>query len=152
MSEIIREIQKKDRKFCLEIITSCLYELNSRNYTTKFIEYIVKSYKKNFMKSPEIKIFIIEKDGNILGTGSISAQGQIRDVFIDIQNHRKGLGKKMMEKLENEAKLTKIKTLFLYAAISAFQFYEKIGYIKRDQLDHGGGDLEIKMEKNLELN
>lgn len=104
------------------------------------------------MKRPGVQTFIIEKNGNIIGTGSISTQGQIRDVFIDIKNHKKGFGKKLMEKLENEAKQKNIKNLFLYAAISAVNFYEKLGYIKRDQLDHGDGDIEIRMEKNLELN
>ena len=37
-----------------------------------FINYLVESYKKNFMRRPEIHIFIIEKEGVLLGTGSIS--------------------------------------------------------------------------------
>jgi len=124
--------------------------VNSRNYSSKFIKYLIKSYKKNFMKRPEIHTIIIEKDGNIIGTGSISAQGQIRDVFIDLKYHNKGFGKKLMIQLENEALNNKTNNLFLYSAISAVAFYEKLGYIKVDQLEYDKEDIEIKMEKTLE--
>ncbi|MFX0138293.1 MAG: GNAT family N-acetyltransferase, partial [Candidatus Hodarchaeota archaeon] len=146
------DIQKKDRKICIEIINTCLREVNSNNYTSEFIKYLVESYSKHFMKRPGITTIIIEKDGVIIGTGSISNQGQIRDVFVDVQNHRKGYGKKLMVQLEDSAKRKNIKTLFLYSAISAINFYEKLGYTRVDQLNHGDGDIEIKMEKTLELN
>ncbi|MFW9819138.1 MAG: hypothetical protein ACFFE5_05965, partial [Candidatus Thorarchaeota archaeon] len=76
MNEIIREVQKIDRKKCLKIIMNCLREVNSRNYSSKFIHYLVKSYSKNFMKRPDIYTIIIEKDDEIIGTGSLSDLGQ----------------------------------------------------------------------------
>jgi len=149
MNEIIREIQKKDRKKCLEIIKTCLREVNSKNYSSKFIKYLAKSYSKNFMKRSGMFTIIIENDSEIIGTGSISAQGQIRDVFVAVQNHVKGYGKKLMAQLEEVATLENKKNLFLYSAISAVDFYEKLGYIKVDQLEHSTEDIEIRMEKTL---
>ncbi|MFX1572388.1 MAG: GNAT family N-acetyltransferase [Promethearchaeota archaeon] len=150
MVEIIREIQKRDRKKCLGIIITCLNEINSRNYTSEFIKHLVKSYKKNFMNRREIHTFVFEKEGNILGTGSISAEGQILDVFVDVKNHRRGIGKKIMKTLEIEANQKKMKTIFLYSAISAVDFYKNLGYFEMDRLVHKNKDVEIRMEKPLD--
>ncbi|MFX1391547.1 MAG: GNAT family N-acetyltransferase [Promethearchaeota archaeon] len=117
MTEIIREVRKTDRKICLEIIKTCLREVNSRNYSSKFIKYLVKSYSRNFMKRQGIYTIIIEKNGEIIGTGSISDLGQIRDVFVSISNHRKGYGTKLMNILEGEAK----KKIKAYSCIQQFQ-------------------------------
>ena len=104
------------------------------------------------MNRSEIHTIVLEKEGNILGTGSISAQGQIRDVFVDVKNHRKGFGKKIMKQLEMEAKQKKIKTVFLYSAISAVDFYKNLGYTETDRLIHKNKAVEIRMEKILEFN
>jgi len=149
MGGTIREIHIKDRNRSIEIIIECLLKVNSKNYSPKFIKYLVKSYKKNFLRRPGIHTIIIEEESKILGTGSISPQGQIRDVFVDPKYHKKGYGKKLMIQLENKAIQNENKNLFLYSAVSAVDFYEKLGYIKVDQLEHNKKDVEIKMEKTL---
>lgn len=150
MTEIIREIQDKDRSGCLEIIRSCLLNVNSRNYTPEFTKSLIESYNKNFMRSLERSTFVIEKNGVLVGTGSIIiGQKRINDIFINVDNHREGFGKKIMVYLEKIAKENNMQTLFLYSSISAVNFYEKLGYSKIDQLDHGEGNIEIRMEKKL---
>jgi N-acetylglutamate synthase-like GNAT family acetyltransferase len=102
------------------------------------------------MRRPERSTFVIEKDGILVGTGSIIiAQRRINDIFIDVENHGKGFGKRLMVHLENIAKENNVQALFLYSSVSAVDFYGKLGYIKVDQLDHGKGNIEIKMEKKL---
>ena len=146
MTEIIREIQEKDRQGCLEIIHSCILNVNSKNYTPQFIKSLTESYSKNFMRRPERSTFVIEKDDILVGTGCIIiSQGRINDIFIGVENHRKGFGKSLMLYLENIAKENNLQALFLYSSISAVKFYEKLGYTKVDQLVHGEGNIEIKI-------
>ncbi|GAG90926.1 unnamed protein product, partial [marine sediment metagenome] len=150
MTEIIREIQEEDRPFCLELIQSCILHVNSRNYTPQFIKSLTESYSKNFMRRPERSTFVLEKDGILVGTGSIIlSEGRINDMFIDVENHNKGFGKSLMAHLENIAQENSLKALFLYSSISGVNFYEKVGYTQVSQLDHGAGNIEIKMEKKL---
>ncbi|MFW9895514.1 MAG: GNAT family N-acetyltransferase [Candidatus Thorarchaeota archaeon] len=149
MVEIIQVAVKKDRKSCVKIITDCLTTITSKYYSPKFIENLVKKYKRKFMKRPELEVYVIKIQDKILGTGSISTRGQISDIFIDPNNHRKGFGQKMIRKLEEVAKKRNITELFLYGSVSAIEFYEKMGYFKVDQLDHGNGDIELRMEKSL---
>ena len=150
MTEIIREIQEKDRPCCLELIHSCILQVNSRNYTPHFIKTLTESYRKNFLRRPERSTFVIERDGILVGTGSIIiSQGRINDMFIAVENHRKGFGKSLMAHLENVAKENNLESLFLYSSISGVYFYEKVGYTEVSQLDHGDGNIEIKMEKQL---
>lgn len=150
MVEIIREIQAKDRPRCLELIHSCILQVNSRNYTSQFIKSLTESYSKNFMRRPERSTFVLEKDGILVGTGSIIlSEGRINDMFIDVGNHRRGYGKSLMDHLENIAQENNLESLFLYSSISGVKFYEKVGYTQVSRLDHGAGNIEIKMEKKI---
>ena len=149
MVTLIRKGQEEDRIHCLDIIKNCLFKVNRKYYTPKFINYLVESYEKKFLKRPELYTIVIEREGKVLGTGSLSTQGQILDVFIDINYHGKGFGKSIMSRLEDIAVKNNFSSLFLYSSISATQFYEKLGYSRIEELDHGDGDIEIKMEKKM---
>lgn len=145
----IRRAEEKDRNRCLEIIGSCLSEINSQDYSTETIETLISNYNKYFMKIPEVHIIIIESNERVIGTAGITEQGQIRDVFIDIQYHKKGLGTLLMQKLEEIARIKKSRKVFLYAATSSVDFYTKLGYIIIKEYDFGKEGIQIKMEKKL---
>ena len=100
---LIRKIQEEDRKICLDIINDCLLKINSRYYSTEFINYLIKIYEKKFLKRPDIYTIVIEREGMVLGTESFSTQGQILDVFIDANHHRKGYGRHILSRLEDIA-------------------------------------------------
>jgi N-acetylglutamate synthase-like GNAT family acetyltransferase len=145
----IRKAREKDRNRCLEIIVSCLREINSQDYDDDVINRLVEKYKENFMEMPGVSIFIVEREEQILGTAAITTQGQIRDVFIDIAQHRKGLGTRLMEKLEDIAKTENLEKVFLFAALSSVDFYKKLDYIITERLDFGKEGIQIKMEKEF---
>jgi N-acetylglutamate synthase-like GNAT family acetyltransferase len=145
----IRKAQERDRIRSLEIIVSCLSIINSKDYSSETIETLIHKYNKNFMKIPEVHIIIIESNEKVLGTAGITEQGQIRDVFIDIQYHRKGLGTLLMHKLEEIAKNKKSRKVFLFAALSSVNFYAKLGYSIIKEYNFGNEGIQIKMEKKI---
>ena len=145
----IREAEEKDRTRCLKIIVSCLHEINSKDYSPEIIETLSNRYTKYFMKIPETHTIIIESNKKVLGTAGITRRGQIRDVFIDIQHHRKGLGTLLMKKLEEIAMIKKKRRVFLFAAISSVDFYTKLGYDIIHKHDFGETGIQIKMKKKL---
>lgn len=145
----ICRISENQRDDCLNLIIACLRTINVRSYSKSFIEQLVDKYQIYFLKQTDIDTFIVVQHNKILGCGSIGKNGQIRDVFVDIHHQRKGIGRKIIEYLEEQAKLNKISSVFLYAAINAVGFYARLGYVEKERIIHDGENIEIKMEKMI---
>ena len=58
---------------------------------------------------------------------------QIRYIAVAIEHERKGIGKKIIDALENEAKEKNITSIILDAREPAVGFYEKLGYEKKEK-------------------
>lgn len=74
------------------------------------------------------KLYVIEDDGKILGTGALD-KNIVYCVYINPSMHRKGLGTKMMDYLE---KVTRKNYGYIetHASPNAYPFYKKLGYKK----------------------
>ena len=53
-------------------------------------------------------------------------------MFVDIAHHKQGIGKMLIQKIENFAKEMKFKKLVVPASITACEFYHKLGYEYKD--------------------
>ena len=73
---------------------------------------------------------VLESDGKIIGTGTLSGTN-VRRVFIDPSYQRKGLGKLVMYELEKRALAKEITTLDLEASLVSKQFWDSLGYVTR---------------------
>lgn len=76
----------------------------------------------------------------ILPLAKSSNPGEIKILYINNKHQGKGLGRKMISFLENEAKNQKYQELFIRSALryqeTAYGFYEKMGYVKLGKLDN----------------
>ena len=74
----------------------------------------------------------IEKDGVVIACGRLQSNandtGQIRYMAVNNSFQGKGLGKLIVAKLEEEAKLLQIKTIELQARENAVEFYKSQSY------------------------
>ena len=75
----------------------------------------------------------IEDDGKIIACGRIQNNGngigQIRYMAVNANYQGKGLGKLILQKLEEEAKSIQIKGIELQARENAVHFYQSQGYL-----------------------
>ncbi len=62
----------------------------------------------------------------------------INTIFVEPSYQRKGIGKKIIERLENDEYAKRAKRIEIHSAISAIPFYRKLGY------EHKNGDLSYK--------
>ena len=98
---------------------------------------------KNIMRINNIKAnkrfgqnFLI--DDNVVGTAGIDKSWYSNDeywiltVFIKPENHGQGIGKKLIEKIEEYATTLPVKKLIIPASITAHKFYYKLGYKYKD--------------------
>lgn len=75
---------------------------------------------------------VVDAKGEVSGTGRLQMntkdEAQIRYMAVDLNLHGKGIGKKLMNALEQEAKDNGAKYVFLQAREMAVPFYLACGY------------------------
>jgi len=97
---------------------------------------------------------VIDNDGIVAGAGRLQLNtpklAQIRYMAVDLNLHGKGIGKKIMNALEEEASRRGAKSVFLQAREIAVPFYLSCGYeiiektfLLYDSIQH------YSMKKNL---
>lgn len=139
----IVEYKNEYAKELSEIILSNMYKINIKEHGKDIIDKISKHFtekeiKKNFPN--RTKCFIALEDNKVVGTASIDKyRGDkagkkyiVLTVFVKIENHRQGIGKKLMQNIENIAINMGCKELVIPASVYACEFYRKLGF---DYLD-----------------
>ncbi|TFG27813.1 MAG: GNAT family N-acetyltransferase [Promethearchaeota archaeon] len=127
----VRKFRDEDALEASNLIRKTLYEVNSKFYPTSVINYMCNEFSPRFLidLSKEREFFVAIENSKIIGTITI-IYDYIGTVFVNPEQHFKGIGTKLMESIENLAKERKIKKLRLESSINAVNFYEKLGYKK----------------------
>ena len=135
------EIINYDNKYAEDIsriIIQNLLEINSKDYSLEFVkktseEFTLDEIKKNFPK--RTKVFISLENDEVVGTASLDKSWYNNDgeywilsVFVDISHHNQGIGKMLINKVEQFAKTISEKKLVIPASITGCEFYHKLGY------------------------
>jgi GNAT superfamily N-acetyltransferase len=84
-------------------------------------EHILKDARAGYM-------IVLVEDGKIVGTGTIN-DGEIKRVFVEPAMQRKGFGKLIMQKLEEQANLEGLDVVRLDASLPSEKFYDLLGYV-----------------------
>jgi len=130
MGEKIRDIRKKDLMRIQDIIYACVYvACDTRLEMIKLRNhYVLKNLNKYFLDSGAF--FVFERDGVVLGSGRITKGGVIKTIYVDPDFHRRGIGKALIERILNFARISGHDKVFLNAMTSAVGFYQKQGFVK----------------------
>ncbi len=113
-----------------------------------------KGSEKDDMESSCYHCMVIDNDGVVAGAGRLQLNSpelaQIRYMAVDLNLHGKGIGKKIIKALEEEASRRGAKSVFLQAREIAVPFYLSCGYeiiektfLLYDSIQH------YSMKKNL---
>ena len=73
---------------------------------------------------------------------------QIQSLYVEPEYHRKGIGKRLMEELENEARREKCAKIGIRSSMPAVSFYEALGYKDMGEIWYDGftaGKLELRL-------
>ena len=130
----VRKFRIEDALEASQLIRKTLTKVNSKFYPTSVIKYMYNEFSPEFLieLSKEREFFIAIENSKIIGTITIN-HDYIGTVFVNPENHYKGIGTKLMVTIENLAKQRKIKKLRLESSINAVNFYEKLGYKKGEE-------------------
>lgn len=126
-----RAASQRDRPRLAEIHRTAIREIGSAFYTERQIEaWAAEATEDAYPIDEDGKIVIIaEHDTRIVGVGQVNTDTpEIAKLFVDPSYSRKGLGKKLLEKLEQTARDHGADELFLDASLNATDFYHRNGY------------------------
>ncbi len=146
----VRKFKKEDAKKVSNLIRRCLLEVNIKDYSKKIMDRMVKHFAPSqiIKNSKERIVFVAVENDKILGTASIK-ENIILTVFVNPNIHNKGIGSKLMNKVENLAKKNGYKTVKLPSSLTSFEFYKKRGYKKIKILNSDKYGETIEMKKRL---
>lgn len=95
--------------------------------------------------------YVAKENGKIIGCGGIGAywesktESWIFTVFVDPAYQRKGVGRKIIDFLENDEYAKRANRIEIHAAMSAIPFYRKLGYEhKNGQLNYADGQFDLE--------
>lgn len=133
----IRRFRKEDARLVSKAICRSLIEVNSRDYEKHEIEEYVKGFTPETIKKMDerLDVFVAEVDKEVVGTASLGVfeEGEKRSwtvftVFVDPDYHGKGVGKKLMEGIEELAISRGVEELIVPSGLTAYGFYTGLGY------------------------
>ena len=149
----IRRFKEQDAIEVYEIIKDCFENLAIGKHTRRGIQIQIESNNPENLikKSKQIKYFVVEMDKKVIGIGGYDSQ-KIHTLFISPEDHKKGYGRFLLERILFEAKKEGIKSLITWSTVFAVGFYESFGFkiIKGIEQPDGRHDITlIEMKKVL---
>jgi len=125
----IRRAKPSDAKEISILRRKTIEKINSKDYPKSVIKFLKRKNSESeiLKRIKERELFVAIEDKKIIGTADLEGN-KIGGVFIRTDRIGKGIGKKLMQFIENYAKKKGIKKLKLYPTRTAHDFYIKLGY------------------------
>lgn len=151
----IRSFRSVDAQAVSGVCLRNVWEILVRDYEPGALAVIAAGYAPEQIAAQAAQrlMLVAEVDGQVVGTAVLD-QDRVRDVHVDVDYQRQGVGRTLMAAIEDAARRQGQPQLYLLAAVSAVAFYEKLGYVVVKTLvnDVGGHPLPVVyMEKTLIL-
>ena len=140
------------------LIIQDLLTVNSNDYGIERVKKMAEDFTVEKLQnslSKRKKVFVALIDDNVVGTAGIDKSWYSDDeywiltVFVKPENHGQGIGKKLIEKVEEYATTLPVKKLIIPASITAHEFYYKLGYKYKDGKKELNDEDMYIMEKNF---
>jgi N-acetylglutamate synthase-like GNAT family acetyltransferase len=150
---IVRNFEPEDAEKLSQLIVQNLQQVLIQDYPTEAIQALMPFFtpEKLIEGSEHHLTLVATLENDLVGTVSLDYD-QVRNVFVAVERHRRGIGKKLMAAIEASAQEQQRKKIYLMSGLSSSGFYEKLGdkIVKRFDRDLNGIPVpEIQMEKVL---
>lgn len=132
----IRKATKEDARKISILRRKTLRKINSKSYPKKIVDILIQknSGKDIKEKMQKRKMFCAIENEKIIGTIDLEGN-KIGGLYVHPDFTGRGIGKKLLEYIENYTRKEGIKKLMLYSTLNAENFYKKYGYkLKKDEI------------------
>ena len=125
-----RRFKISDSENISDFIIKQFKRFNCESVNEEGLNFFLDSHTTEHIKTFWNKdhVIIIEYEKKIIGIGRAKSNGWITHCYVDEKYFHKGLGKKLMQRMEQWIKRNNIKTVFLNSSIFALEFYKRLGY------------------------
>lgn len=146
---MIRNASPEQAQGISQVICDAIAQVNSRDYPPDEITRLIDNFSAenvaSLMKCRQT--LVAEVDGAIVGT--VALQGsQIKSLFVSPLHQRQGIGTALMAEVERLAVEAGLAEVSLSSSLSAFKFYELLGYVEGERLFFGEEET-VEMSKNI---
>lgn len=149
----VRRFEEEDADEVSKLIVRNFLEVNSKDYGIAAMEKLAKVYDsgKVLNIANYAHMYVFEWNGKIVGTGSISSfwgsktESILLTIFVLPEFHGKGIGRKIINTLEQDEFYVRATRIEIPASITAAEFYRKFGY------DYKNGVKELDEEHHYRL-
>lgn len=150
----IRRFRKRDLPAVKELIDNTIDICYPADYPKEAVQYFKRYHCDDNISKGAAKgwTIVLEKNNRLIGTGTI-IDNHIMRVFVNPKFQKHGLGKLIMDKLEEKATSSGINKVKLDASLPSKTFYDTLGYKTREKtyvkVDNGKKLHYYKMDKVL---
>lgn len=152
---IIRKFKNEDSIELSEVIAKTLRTTNSKDYSPEFIEKEILFFtpKKLIERATWVHFYVVCEDEKIIGCGGIGAywgkedESSLFTIFVLPEYQGKGIGRKIIETLEQDEYFLRAKRVEIPASITAVEFYKKMGYSYKNGVDTVDDEQLYRLEK-----
>lgn len=152
---IIRRFRKEDSAELSEVITETLRTTNIKDYSPDFIEKEIAFFapEKLLERTSRMNLYVVCEDEKIIGCGGIGAywgkedESSLFTIFVSPEYQGKGIGRKIIETLEQDEYFLRAKRIEIPASITAVGFYRKMGYSYKNGIDTVDDEQLYRLEK-----
>ena len=153
---VVRRFAESDAGTVSRMIRTAMDISNRKDYPDEIMDALILRETPKYVLEQACRTHMyVALDGEkIIGSGAI---GPLRDredesglftVFVLPEYQRKGVGRKIMEALEQDEYFIRAKRIEIRASITGVPFYLRMGYHYRDGISEPDGDLLLRLEKN----
>ena len=153
---IIRKIKTNDAKEVSDLIAITLRTTNRKDYSDEYIENCIRYLQpENIIDHAGWQHFYVVEDNNkIIGCGSIGPywgkedESSLFTIFVLPEYQGKGIGRKIIDTLEQDEYFLRAKRVEIPASITATPFYLKMGYTYKNGVTEPDEEQLLRLEKH----
>ncbi|NMD38492.1 MAG: GNAT family N-acetyltransferase [Christensenellaceae bacterium] len=151
----IRRFKKEDANEVSALIIKTLRTSNIKDYSAEHIENLVKGFKPENVLERAINtnLYIALYEEKIVGCGAIGSywdkidESALFTIFVLPEYQGKGIGKAIVQTLEQDELFLRAKRIELAASITATPFYKKLGYSYKNGITKPDDEGLLRLEK-----
>ena len=152
----IRRFLPEDSNEVSELIAKTLREVNSKDYSMEYIEKDIQILQPEdiLARAAWTHFYVVCDADKIVGCGAIGPywgrddESSLFTIFVLPEYQGKGIGRKIIETLEQDDYFLRAKRIEIPASITATPFYLKMGYTFKNGISEPDDELLIRLEKH----